>query len=1550
MVVVAATGATFLGATVGGALLYLSSAPARRLAIAAVNEILSGTFRGTISVTGLRSLSLHAIDGASAELIGPDRQRLALAQDVHAGIDLGALLGSLARRGELRVRVTDLSIGHLEALLAQTAEGSLTIADAFGPAKAGPPPPPKKESAGLDLSLPHVRLRHAWIHGGLAALPVLDAEIFDLSGSFAMTPVSTSASLDGLRVVTRAMPDGADLALDVRGDVHLPERADETSASAAIRGVVGGIDVAITGTLQGERVDAALDVPRVVPSQLDALLRSSPIHQVASVHADVHGALPHLSPAVHVTVGEGTVDLGGDVTLASQNERDTVARVELHGRDLDVRAASPSAPASRLGLDLRAAGRLSEGGALEGSYDVHLLPGLVAGKPTPEANVEGTFAPTSVRGRLHVAEPGAPLEAHFDLDPSIKGGPRIRFDAALDSIQLSQIPQLEDVRGAANLRAGGVVDVANAYVDGHVVMGVEGLRAGGVAVRTAEVQASVHGGMTRPDVNVVVQGDRLRAAGYEFPTFGLAAVGARGELQLASNLRGERGTPSAVARATLSVKQGLSARDVSVTLTREKDAVTARAARVLVRGDRLDAEGVRLEGAGDPLTAELHRRDGKLEARMSATRLDVPTLLRVAGLDTGLRAASLGLDVDLETSRRTTDGHVDLSVDRLDYDDGPRGVRASVKSRFEGRQAELHVEAHDAARQRITLDADRVELRGGALDPAAWKGATGKLHGEASFDLQRLLRGARGALPFDELRGWLTAKLDVERDDAKRRPDLKLDAQTRGLVLTTEPRTISNPDGTVTVVGRSFHSQGLDAHASATFQGSTGKTDLEAGLADARGHLLDASARATVPVDALLQGRSEALLDAPVRAHFDVPTRRIGDVPTLLQSVPVRGELGLLVDVAGSARHPHVDALVHGRDLTDADDPSPVPISFDVAAFYDGRLARARVVARHGGAQVMDVVGDLRLGVSDLLAGTPRWEAGVNARLAKFPIGAVTGFFLAENRLDGDLSGEIALGDLHKDGRLRVDLDLARLELEGMSLGETRATATLADGSLDARASVRQPDGSADVRLASGLTWGSQLVPSVDAAKPMEVGLQAKNFRIAMLAPALRSALSELDGRLNATTTLRVKPGLKDGVMDGAISLDGGLFETPAIGEELHDVRARVYMKPWGVWNVQELSASGTSGRLTASAMAHVQGLRFQSGEAHLRIAQGEKMPLAVQGMELGTVWGRVDAKGMAAPGGNGATIDVDVPDFHVMLPQSIAHGVQSTDPDPTVKVGAIEPGGVVAILPVNGALGAPSPPPPPSPAPAEPSVLEVRTHLGPDLEVRRDTTIRAYVTGGPTIVIGTGTKISGSLDVPRGYLELQGKRFTIEKAKVSFTGEPPDNPVVVAEAMYEATDGTKIFANFVGPVKTGKLTLRSEPQLSQNEILALLLFGSADGTFGQAAPPGQEGTGATQAASLAGGVVTEGLNKAISGVSGVELQTKVDTRLTGDPRPEVEVALSRDVTATIIYNLGVPPPGQNPDDTLLVVDWRFAKSYSTEATVGDKGTSILDLTWKYRY
>jgi hypothetical protein len=51
-----------------------------------------------------------------------------------------------------------------------------------------------------------------------------------------------------------------------------------------------------------------------------------------------------------------------------------------------------------------------------------------------------------------------------------------------------------------------------------------------------------------------------------------------------------------------------------------------------------------------------------------------------------------------------------------------------------------------------------------------------------------------------------------------------------------------------------------------------------------------------------------------------------------------------------------------------------------------------------------------------------------------------------------------------------------------------------------------------------------------------------------------------------------------------------------------------------------------------------------------------------------------------------------------------------------------------------------------------------------------------------------------------------------------------------------------------------------------------------------------------------------------------------------------------------VAWVLGVPPPGSNPDSTLFTLSWRFLRKWSLQTTVGNAGTSILDLVWEHRY
>ena len=65
---------------------------------------------------------------------------------------------------------------------------------------------------------------------------------------------------------------------------------------------------------------------------------------------------------------------------------------------------------------------------------------------------------------------------------------------------------------------------------------------------------------------------------------------------------------------------------------------------------------------------------------------------------------------------------------------------------------------------------------------------------------------------------------------------------------------------------------------------------------------------------------------------------------------------------------------------------------------------------------------------------------------------------------------------------------------------------------------------------------------------------------------------------------------------------------------------------------------------------------------------------------------------------------------------------------------------------------------------------------------------------------------------------------------------------------------------------------------------------------------------------------------------------------------PEVEVQIAKAISLQIAVVLGQPPPGVNPDHTLLTLDWRFLTKWSLATTVGDAGTTIFDLLWQRRY
>jgi translocation and assembly module TamB len=746
-----------------------------------------------------------------------------------------------------------------------------------------------------------------------------------------------------------------------------------------------------------------------------------------------------------------------------------------------------------------------------------------------------------------------------------------------------------------------------------------------------------------------------------------------------------------------------------------------------------------------------------------------------------------------------------------------------------------------------------------------------------------------------------------------------------------------------------WHLQDLDFDGDAAINGNTGLIELETRVRDRKGVL--AEAHVTLPhfpyADVFYNTArlTDDARTAPFELRLAVPERGLGGLPEILKQDAVTGKIDGEVRASGTLLVPRVDVTATLHDPHFSGETQSLQMDMALSVHYDGKLGTASLVARSGDRLPLDAKAtfDAELGQFLDPGESLAWSASGQAHFAGFPLSAVPA--LDAKLISGSLSGDIALIDLHKNAHATADVTVDGFRVGSVGYKSARIQAKTDGRSLEGTAHIDQVDGFLDTKAHAVATWGSAIVPAVDPKQPVEIELASRNFRIAALLPLLSQSLDELDGRLDAGVRASLQPGTGGAVLSGTMSLSHGLIEASAGGGELHDVSASVRLNPDGTVVVDHLSASGLTGRLQGSASARFDGTRFEAAKAIIVIPKRSAIPLTANGVEIGNVDGRVEVTATASRDGHAMTLAVQVPRLHVALPEGTSSDVQALGDMDNVHIGAHK-GSRTSLLLV------PLDPKKPAVADSESSRTAIAVTIG-DIEVQRGTDLRVDLDGKLRVESGTKSLITGQIHLEKGgVLNVEGKNFEVESGTVTFSGGDPANPEVVVKATWGAPDGTIVSADFVGPLKTGKVTLTSEPTLPKQEIVELLLYGTTSGQ--QAQTPSSDtnnGTLATEntAIATAGGEAAQPLNHALNELGLGAVRAKVDTASV-NPRPEVEVQIAKGISVQLAYVLGVPPPGVNPDTTLVSLDWRFLSKWSLESTVGNLGTTIFDLLWQSRY
>jgi len=1525
---VVGTTVTFVAATATAAVVHLDVPATRRLVATQVTSVLRSQLKGDVAIEQIGKLGLSGVEGVRVRVKDPEGMQVLFVDGARVKLRaLEAARSALFGKGDIHIPVTAVSVEHVDAAIDSDAAGGSRIANAFLPKKETPPKPSDPNARGVSVDAPEVVLRHAWVHGVPApSAPAVDTDVSDLLAHAHYDSKVTKVDLDRVDFVTRGMQPKVDPRGRVAAHLVLPaENPTQTmKADAAFEGFVADAPTTLEAKLDGEKIDARLDIRGATGERMRAAFGEVPLREEVTAHAEVHGTTKDMKATANVAVGRGNVALDADVHVGDETRVDA----KLAARHLDARAAVATAPASDINLDVRARVATDKNGAVTGDFGLQTLASRLEGDDIPRVDVRGDFTKENANAVARIRDARMPTQIGVTYTAR-NGAQIVEADVQANVPELSRLPKVKAfASGAANVRAQARVDLARTKdLDARVEVKGKHIAASGQHVEDVRVLATASGTIDKPQVLVGVHAGGIRS----------------GEIQVGSADVRARVAPGAATVVT----------DAQVDLVKEGHTVGVTAKKIQVAGPRIDVEGATITGLGDAIRGDFSKDASRMHVKVDAPAIDLQRVAAVAGRAADVKKGTLALKGDIALARDGAQGELHAKVERLNAF-SIDGAEMSLDTKFAGRSIDVDLDAKLADAGTASLHTQEIVLGGSPSDPKSWQRASGGAKFSAIVDMQRIRRVLpQGSLPVGELSGQLTVAGTVRRDSTDVPPELSVHAHTRSLVVGGKAPPERPHDGEKVYGVAPWRSQGLDASFDARVDATSGLADVSFRAFDKTGNVVAFNAKSDLPYQDLLGDPASAMAKiktAPVRAKLLVPKRALAELPEIFGTRGMAGTVEAELDVSGTVMEPRVAFVAHGREVRSPSLPVGLATDADVTLGYDGRAADLAAKVRSGGNDALELASHIDVAMKDVLepkAGQELpWKGNARVKLASFPLDSINA--ISDLHMKGRVSGEAVIDGLHEDAKLHAQIGLEDLRIGRAQYRAGRIVVNAENGRLEASARLDQTDGYADVRAKTGISWGAAIAPTVDPNAPVEARLEAKGFRAAAALPFVQGTVNELDGRIDANATIILGQGGKDPRMEGKIVFREGRIQVAALGDEFQDARATVTFQPNGTIRVDDVFARSLEGQLRADALIKTRGLALDSATAHVRIPSDHELDVAMQGAPVGQVWGDININALGSPDGKKIAVNVEVPRFQVTVPQTPKSGIQELAEPEKIRVGTFRDAKTFVKLPLDKEDLTAS-----KPEDAQASAgtaLDVNVKLG-DIVVVYGRMARIALTGNPHITMENGElKTKGQITTTEGKIDVQGKKFEIERCVVTLQEQDPANPIVTATASWTAEDGTKVYADFVGPVKTGKVNLRSEPTRPKNEIVALILFGTADGMNAQPPPPGRAPDGTTKAATtVGGGFATQGLSEAVDDLTGIEVTARIDSTRANNPAPELEIQIARRISLEITHVLGTPPISE-PDKNLATIDWRFRRNWSLETTVGDRGKAQVDAVWQKRY
>jgi len=200
---------------------------------------------------------------------------------------------------------------------------------------------------------------------------------------------------------------------------------------------------------------------------------------------------------------------------------------------------------------------------------------------------------------------------------------------------------------------------------------------------------------------------------------------------------------------------------------------------------------------------------------------------------------------------------------------------------------------------------------------------------------------------------------------------------------------------------------------------------------------------------------------------------------------------------------------------------------------------------------------------------------------------------------------------------------------------------------------------------------------------------------------------------------------------------------------------------------------------------------------------------------------------------------------------------------------------------------------------------------------------------------------VSGTVQTVRGFASFYGKTFVLQKGQVTFPGSEEINPFLDVTTTYKAS-GYVVSIQVEGKAKQPKLTLSSDPELTQTDIVSLLVLGKTSDRLSSS----EQSALSSQTQAIAGGVAAGLLEQTVGkslGLDSIEVTS-------GEALGSGQVGVGRYVTQDIFVTYERQFSREGESGNTVGVEYHLKGNLKVKGSSSDLGESAVDLLWSLDY